>query len=132
MTFLSTKDGHTREIASCITFRLLPRNSFVMAGAEKNRTLALLSLLLSLSLSPLFSCFLSLPLPPSLSHHFPLEVHNVVLISPRLPQENSSVRVCVNSYCLLVTVHSASVFLSVLQRRAPFCVISVYMCTKNF
>lgn len=46
-TSWDTKDGHRGEIAGCITFLLLPCNSFVVARAEKNRTLALVSLFLS-------------------------------------------------------------------------------------
>lgn len=61
-----------------------------------------------------------------LFHHYPLEVHNVVLISPRLPQENSScVYVCVcvfvcTNFFQYVTVHNA-VFV--------FC---VFVCIKAF
>ena len=79
----------------------------------------------SLSLPPLSLSFfrLSLPLPLSLFHHYPLEVHNVVLISPRLPQENSS---CVY----------ACVFVCVCKLLLPACdsaqCICVFVCIEAF
>lgn len=68
-----------------ITVLLSYSNIFMMVIAEENMTL---------DNPPPLASSLSSPLPLSLSHRYPLEVHNVVLISPRLPQENSSC-VCV-------------------------------------
>lgn len=82
------------------------------------------------SLPPPLASSLSFPLPLSLSHRYPLEVHNVVLISPRLPQENSScvcvcellLPACDSAQCICVFVCIAAF--------NPF--VCVCVCVCNF